>query len=135
MLVSLSSFLIIMTVTAYMGCYRLQQDGIRNSEETRPFRAVADLLYNDPSSPPIIVYETDPRLASTIQFMAPEVRVSLMTNNGEKAPESCLMIAENDVSIPFEGGSYDNVGKTDKYTVYAFGESARDFIRYSSSKS
>ncbi len=135
MLVSLSSFLIIMTVTAYMSCYRLQQDGIRNSEETRPFRAVADLLYNDPSSPPIIVYETDPRLASTIQFMAPEVRVRLMTDNGEKAPESCLMIAENDVSIPFEGGSYDNVGKTDKYTVYAFGESARDFIRYSSSKS
>ncbi len=135
MLITLSSFLIIMTVTVYMGCYRLPQDGKRNSDETRPFRAVADLLYNDPQSPPIIVYETDPRLASTIQFMAPKVKVSLMTDNGEKAPESCLMIAENDVSIPFEGGSYDNVGKTDKYTIYAFGESSRDFIRYSSSKS
>ncbi len=133
MLIALSSFLVIVTVTAYLGGYRLQEDGRMSFAETEPYRDVADLLYNDPLSPPIIVYETDPRLASTIQFMAPEVKVSLMTI-GEKAPESCLMIAENGVQIPFEGGSYDNVGKTDRYTVYAFGESARDFIRYSSSK-
>lgn len=134
MLVTLSSFLIIAAVTVYLGGYRLPQEGIRNSAEIEPFCDVADLLYNDSQSPPIIVYETDPRLASTIQFMAPDVQVRMLAS-GEKAPESCLMIAENGVLIPFEGGSYDNVGKTDKYTVYAFGESAREFIRYSSSKS
>lgn len=134
MLITLSSFLIFVSVTVYLSGAPLQQDGIRNSEETEPYRDVVSLLYNDSQSPPILVYETDPRLASTIQFMAPEVRVSLMTRE-EKAPESCLMIAENGVQVPFEGGSYDNVGKTKKYTIYAFGESAREFIRYSSSKS
>lgn len=134
MLITLSSFLVIITVTAYLGGYRLQEEGRMSFAETEPYRDVVDLLYDDPLSPPIIVYETDPRLASTIQFMAPKVKVSLMAL-GAKAPESCLMVAENGVQIPFEGGSYDNVGKTDRYTVYAFGESARDFIRYSSSKS
>lgn len=132
-LVTLSSFLIFITAASYLSGYRLQQDGRRNSAELEPFREVVDMLYNDPLSPPIIVYETDPRLASTIQFLAPNVRVRLMTQ-GEKPPESCLLIAENGVQIPFEGGSYDNVGKTEIYTVYAFGESARDFIHYSSSK-
>lgn len=134
MLVTLSSFLIITMGTVYLGGYRLPRDGIRNSEEIEPFCDVADLLYNDPQSPPIIVYDTDPRLASTIQFIARDVEVRIITN-GEKAPESCLMIAENGVAIPFEGGSYDNIGKTAKYSLYAFGESAREFIRYSSSKS
>ena len=132
MLVTLTSFLVIAAGTIYLGVYRLPLEGIRNSEEIEPFCDVADLLYNDPQSPPIIVYDTDPRLASTIQFIARNVEVRLM-ENGEKAPESCLMIAENGVEIPFEGGSYDNVGKTDRFSVYAFGESAREFIRYSSS--
>lgn len=133
-LVTLSSFLIFVTSAAYLNGYLLQQDGRRNSDELEPYRAVVDMLYNDPLSPPIIVYETDPRLASTIQFLAPNVRVRLMTR-GEKPPESCLLIAENGVRISLEGGSYDNVGKTELYTIYAFGESARDFIHYSSSKS
>ena len=133
MLITLSSFLIVMAGTVYLGCYRLPREGIRNSAEIEQFCDVADLLYNDPQSPPIIVYDADPRLASTIQFIDRDVEVRLMTS-GEKAPESCLMIAENGVAIPFEGGSYDHVGKTHKYTVYAFGESAREFIRYSSTK-
>lgn len=134
MLISLSSFLIIITATIYPGMYQLELDGIRNSNVTEPYRDVSALLYNDSQSPPVIVYEAEPQLAATIQFLMPEVNVRVLSSE-EKVPESCLLIAESGVVIPFEGGSYDNVGKTDKYTVYAFGESAREFIRYSSSKS
>lgn len=133
MLITLSSFLIIITATIYPGMFRLQLDGIRNSRDLEPYRTVADMLYNDPQSPPIIVYEADPKLAASIQFMNPKVTVNILSG-GENVPESCLLVAENGVKIP-DGGSYDNVGKTDRYTIYAFGESARDFIRYSSSKS
>lgn len=134
MLISLSSFLVIITATIYPGMYRLELDGIQNSAATESFREVSSLLYNDSQSPPVIVYETDPKLAATIQFLNPEVTVRIMSSK-DKVPESCLVVAESGVQILLEGGSYDNVGKTDKYTVYAFGESARDFIRYSSSKS
>ncbi|MGN0669404.1 MAG: hypothetical protein ACI4JZ_02530 [Oscillospiraceae bacterium] len=43
-----------------------------------------------------------------------------------------MLVVKSGVKAPFEGGSYDIVGKTDVYTVYAYGETARDFIRYSS---
>lgn len=132
-LVTISTFTVIVTSTAYLGGYCLPMEAEAVTEELEPYRKVSDLLYNDSQSPPIFVYESDPRLAATIQFLAPNTRVSIMENGG-KAPENCLLIAENGVEVPFERGSYENVGRTDKYTVYAFGESARDFMRYSSSK-
>lgn len=132
-LVSYSLFAVIVTSTAYLGGYWLPNEAKSAAEGLEPFRKVSDLLYNDSQSPPIIVYEADQRLAGTIQFLAPLTRVSIMEKGG-KAPENCLLIAENGAEVPFEKGSYDNVGRTDKYTVYAFGESARDFMRYSSSQ-
>lgn len=132
-LVTTSTFLVMVLSTAYLGGAYLPAEAKASTEELEPFRAVADLLYNDVQSPPIIVYETDPRLAATIQFLAPNTKVSLMESDG-KAPEDCLLVAENGKEFPFYGVSYENVGRTDKYTVYAFGESARDFMRYSSSK-
>lgn len=133
MLVSLASFLIIITATIYPGMYQLERDGIHNSDVSEPYREVSALLYNDSQSPPVIVYEADPQLAAIVQFLNPEVTVR-MISSGEKVPESCLMIAGRGVELSLDGGSYDNVGKTDKYTIYAFGESAREFMRYSSSK-
>lgn len=133
LLVSLSVFAVIVFSTAYLGGHWLPNEAKAAAEELEPFRKVSDLLYNDPQSPPIMVYGTDPRLAAAIQFLAPQTGVSIM-EYGDKAPENCLLIAENGAEVPFEKGSYENVGRTDKYTVYAFGESARDFMRYSSSK-
>ena len=133
LLVSVSVFAVIVFSTAYLGGYWLPNEAKAAEEELETFRKVSDMLYNDPLSPPIIVYETDPRLAGTIQFLAPQTRVTIMEKGG-KAPEECLLIAENGSEVPFERGSYENVGRTDKYTVYAFGESARNFMRYSSSK-
>lgn len=133
LLVTLSTFFVIVLSTGYLGGYYLPSEAKASSAELEPFREVCGLLYNDSQSPPIIVYETDPRLAATIQFLEPNTSVSLM-GEGEKAPENCLLVAENGADVPFERGSYENVGRTAKYTVYAFGESALDFMRYSSSK-
>lgn len=102
--------------------------------ESEPYKKVAELLYNDSQSPPIIVYESDPGLAAELQFLKLETSVSVMSK-GDKVPESCLLIAKNGIQAPFEGGSYDIVGKTDFYTVYAYGENARNFIRYSAASS
>lgn len=131
--VTFSSFLVIVVATGYLGCYYMPTEAKVASAELEPFREVSALLYNDSQSPPIIVYKSDPRLAATIQFLEPHTSVSLM-GEGEKAPENCLLIAENGINVPFERGSYENVGRTKQYTIYAFGESARDFMRYSSSK-
>ncbi len=108
--------------------------GRENAEHAAPYCEVFELLYNSPQSPPIVVYETEPELAGIIQFLAPNTPVSVLSVN-DKIPESCLLIAENGVQLPNTAGSYDNVGKTSVYTVYAFGETARDFIRYSSAQS
>lgn len=132
-LLSLAMLAAVAYTTAYTGMVTLPQSSSESAEKTEPYKEVFRLLYNDPQSPPIIVYETEPELAAALQFLASDTKVSLMQKTGGgRVPESCLLIAENGVEAPFEGGSYDMVGRTAKYTVYAYGESARDFIRYSS---
>ncbi|MBD5384040.1 MAG: hypothetical protein HDR72_03460 [Ruminococcaceae bacterium] len=130
-LVSLSILFMIAYTSAYSGLIYLPAVGAENSEKTEPYAEVSRLLYNTPQSPPIITFETDPSLAATLQFLAPDTRVTMLSKGG-RVPESCLLIAENGVEAPFEGGSYDMVGRTSVYTVYAYGESARDFMRYNS---
>lgn len=130
-LVSLSILFMIAYTSAYSGLIYLPAVGAANSEKIEPYTEVSRLLYNTPQSPPIITFETDPSLAATLQFLAPDTKVTML-NRGGRVPESCLLIAENGIEAPFEGGSYDMVGRTSVYTVYAYGESARDFMRYSS---
>lgn len=130
-LVSLSILFMIAYTSAYSGLIYLPAVGAANSEKTEPYAEVSRLLYNTSQSPPIITFETDPSLAATLQFLAPDTRVTMLSKGG-RVPDSCLLIAENGVEAPFEGGSYDMVGRTSAYTVYAYGESARDFMRYSS---
>ncbi len=135
-LVSASVFAVTVLAAGYFGAVYLPAESEQNAALNEPFLQVFEFLYNDPQSPPIIVYEDEKTtydevtLAAKIQFLAPETRVSVL-EEGEKIPGSCLLITKNGTQVPFEGGSYDNVGKTDLYSVYAFGESARDFIRYS----
>lgn len=123
--------------TIYVGFHYLPEAAAIYAEKTAPYKDVSALLYNNVHSPMIIVaYDSDNSraLAGMIQFLNYDTKVSIM-KEGDKVPESCLLIAENGVTAPFDGGSYDVVGRTDSYTVYAYGESARDFIRYSSTAS
>lgn len=130
-LVTGTVFGVLMTATVYASTVYIPRICMQNSERLAPAKDVMEMLYNDSQSPPIVAYEIEPRFASTLQFLAPETRV-MMRSSGGHIPESCLLIAENGVHAPFEGGSYDVVGRTDGFTVYAYGDSARDFIRYSS---
>ena len=127
-------FGILMAATVYASIVYIPSICSENSESTEPVKDVMELLYNDAQSPPIVVYEVDMEFAATLQFLAPDTRVQRLGSGG-KIPEACLLIAANELHAPFEGGSYDVVGKTDGFTVYAYGDSARDFIRYSSAAS
>ena len=130
-LVTGTVFCVLMAATIYASTVYIPSIGRENSENLTPAKSVMELLYNDSQSPPIVVYDIDRQVAATLQFMAPDTRVIMLTDGG-RIPEACLLIAEKGVSVPFEGGSYDVVGQTDDFTVYAYGDSARDFIRYSS---
>lgn len=129
MLIGIVMLFIVGYTTVYAGFIYLPKAGSENAEKCEPYRALTKLLYNDPQSPPIVVYDEDMSLAATIQFLNPNAKVDVLTE-GERVPESCLLIAKNGVQPPFEGGSYDSAGRTDVYSVYAYGEGARDFIRY-----
>lgn len=126
-------FCVMMAATIYTAFVFLPGVFIRNAEDKAPVRELMSLVYNDSQSPPIVVYNTEPETAATLQFLAPETRVRLLKSGGS-VTESCLLIAKSGVQPPFEGGSYDIVGRTGEFTVYAFGDNARDFIRYSSLK-
>ncbi|MDE6727430.1 MAG: hypothetical protein K2J80_05770 [Oscillospiraceae bacterium] len=126
-------FGVLMAITVYSTVFCLPNIYRQNSEKQAPWKEIMSLIYNDAQSPPVVVYDTDPQIAATLQFLASETHVVLL-NRGGHVPESCLLIAKSGVQAPFEGGSYDIVGRTSEFTVYAYGDNARDFIRYSSSK-
>lgn len=130
-LVSLSILAVIVYTSAFSGLIYLPAVGTESAEKNEPYVEVSRLLYNSPQSPQIVTFETAPELAAILQFLVPDTRVTMLGRNG-KVPDTCLLIAENGVEAPFEGGSYDMVGRTESYTVYAYGESARNFMRYSS---
>lgn len=129
-------FCVMMAATIYTGVASLPRAFIRNIEDKSPVRELMGLVYNDAQSPPILVYDPysdAPDAAATLQFIAPEARVRCLSS-GETVSDSCLLIAQTGAAPPFEGGSYDIVGRTSEYTVYAYGDIARDFIRFSSLK-
>ncbi len=128
--VSITMLGVLIYNTAYAAFSYLPRTAEHFAEEREPYKKVGELLYNDSQSPPIIVYETDKELGAALQFLKLDASVKII-KKGDKVPESCLLVVKSGVKAPFEGGSYDIVGKTDVYTVYAYGESARDFIRYS----
>ena len=132
-LISASLFITSIYATAVTGIIFIPRVGKENLDGAKDYINAAELLYNDAQSPPIIVYDAEPRLAAAAQFLNPETKVNI-AGEDDKFPEACLIIAENGVSPLPEGGFYDAVGKTDKYTIYAFGDGARDFYRYISSK-
>ncbi len=133
-LVSTSVFSVVMLTTAIVGGMFIPALGQRNVESTKPYCDVFPLLCNSPQSPPVVVFDAEPELAGTLQFLAPDTPVSLL-ERGDSIPEVCLLVTKNGNQISNAPGSYDSMGKTDKYTVYAFGETARDYIRYAQSQS
>lgn len=132
-LVTVTVFCVLLAASAYSGIVYFPRMCSRNSEELTACKEVAEMLYNNSQSPPVIIYKADPKFAGTLQFLVPDTRVQTL-EDGETVSESCLLVAQSDAGVPFDGGSYDIVGRVEGYTLYAYGESARDFINFSSSK-
>lgn len=124
-------FCVLTAALIYTGAGYIPGICAENSRRLEPAREVIQLLYNDAQSPPVMVYDSEPEIAAAIQLLAYDTRVSVLERGGH-VPENCLLIAENGIQPPFGGGTYDVVGRTGIYAVYAYGETARDFIRYSS---
>lgn len=130
-LVTGAVFGVLMAGTLYAEVFYVPLTFRRSAEKLEPCKSLTRLLYNDTQSPPIITYEIDEEYAAALQFLMPDTRVSVLDSGG-KVPDACLLVAGSDAGVPFEGGTYDVVGRTDSFVVYAYGEGARDFIRYSS---
>lgn len=132
-LVTATVFCVLLAASVYSGVVYFPRMCSRNSEELTACKEVAEMLYNNSQSPPIIIYKAEPKFAGTLQFLVPDTRVKTL-EDGETVSESCLLVAQSDAGVPFDGGSYDVVGRVEGYTLYAYGESAREFINYSSAK-
>lgn len=130
-LVTGTAFGVLMSGTLYAEMFYAPQMFRQSSERLQLCKNISNMLYNDSQSPPIITYEIEGEYAAALQFLLPDTRVSVL-NSESKISDSCLLVAKSDVRVPFEGGTYDVVGRMNDVTVYAYGEGARDFIRYSS---
>lgn len=130
-LVTGTAFGVLMAGTIYAEILYVPQTFRHSSERLQISRSISNMLYNDAQSPPVVTYEIEGEYAAALQFLLPDTRVSVLDSEG-RISDSCLLVAKSEARVPFEGGTYDVVGRTGDVTVYAYGEVARDFIRYSS---
>lgn len=100
-----------------------------NRVNTSGAKQISALLYNDRQSPQIAAYKLPSKTSMLVQFLNPDTEV-LIVRSKSKIPESCILIVERVNGIPLKHGTYEIVGYTDEYAVYACGESARDYIKY-----
>ncbi len=115
--------------TVFVGALYLPMRAEKNQANIKPVEEVMNYIYNESSSPQLIAFNTSIRTASLIQFLAPELSVQIIRKS-KNIPESCIIVTDNGEELPLEEGSYDIIGATKKYTIYAYGESARDYIKY-----
>ncbi len=100
-----------------------------NAEKIAPAKAISEMLFNESASPRIVAYKTGTRTAGLLQFLNPNAKVSLI-NSVTKLPETGIIIIENGTDIPLSPQNYDLIGKTENHTVLAYGDSAREYVRY-----
>lgn len=100
-----------------------------NAEKAAPAVAVSNMLYNESASPRIVAYKTGTRTAGLLQFLNHNAKVSLI-NNATRLPETGIIIIENGTDIPLSTQNYDLIGKTDNHTVLAYGDGAREYMKY-----
>ncbi len=100
-----------------------------NAEKIAPAKAISELLFNENVSPRIVAYKTGTRTAGLLQFLNPNAKVSLI-NSPTKLPETGIIIIENGTDIPLSPNNYDLMGKTADHTVLAYGDGAREYVKY-----
>ena len=115
--------------TVFAGTVYLPARAEENLEKTEPARLISELLYNESASPVIVAYNIGSRNAGLIQFLNLNTRVAII-RRAKNIPDNCIIIADEEETLPLEPGSFDYIGTDGGLSVYAKGETARDYMRY-----
>ena len=118
--------------TLYASFVYLPMRAEENISKTAPAQAISEYLYNDPLSPEIVCYTPNingSRIAGLVQFLNPDTKVSYVKHPGY-LPQTGIIIIVNGEHIPFSPDFYDIVGVTKEHTILAYGDTARDYIKY-----
>lgn len=115
--------------TIFAGGAYLPMRAEDNAAKIAPAQELSEFLYNDVQSPVIAAYNIQSRTAALLQFLNPDATV-LIVKDKKNIPDNSIVITETERGVPFVAGSYDIIGRTEKYTLYAYGEGARDYIKF-----
>ncbi|MGN0687124.1 MAG: hypothetical protein ACI4KA_03340 [Oscillospiraceae bacterium] len=128
-LISAVSCALFAYTTLYAAIEYLPMRAAENAVNIAPAQEISEFLYNDVKSPPIVSFNTGSRTAGLIQFLNPDTRVFYI-KNAQALPETGIIIINNGEHIPLSRDYYDVIGVTEKHTVLAYGETARDYMKY-----
>ena len=115
--------------TLFAGLVYLPDRAEDNIKKTEPARMVSSLLYDESSSPLIVCYKLNSRNAGLIQFLNLNTKVTIIRRD-KNIPDNCLIIADEEAQLPLDPDTYDHIGTEGGLSVYAHGETARDYIKY-----
>ena len=115
--------------SVFAGTVYLPQTARENLKNTEPARSVSTLLYNETASPMIVAYNISSRDAGLVQFLNLNTRVSIV-RKAKNIPDNCIIIADKETKLPLGRDSYDYIGTQGGLSVYAYGEAARDYMKY-----
>lgn len=120
---------IFLYTTIFAGVSYLPYRAETNLTRTLPARSVSTLLYNESASPAIVCYKLSSRNAGLIQFLNLDAKVTII-RKAKNIPDNCIIIADEEEQLPLEPDTYDYIGTEGGLSVYAHGETARDYMKY-----
>ncbi len=115
--------------SVFAGTVYLPQTARENLKNTEPARSVSALLYNESASPVIAAYNISSQNACLIQFLNLNTRVAIIPKD-KNLPDNCIIIADEGTKLPLDPESYDYIGTQGGLSVFAYGEAARDYMKY-----
>lgn len=128
-LVSLLSCGLFVYTAAFAGTVYIPARAEENVRKTEPARLVSTLLYDEAASPMIVAYNIGSRSAGLIQFLNLNTRVAIIRKE-KNIPENCIIIADEEKQLSFPPDTCDYIGTEGGLSVYARGETARDYMKY-----
>ena len=93
---------------------------------------LSSLLYSQDASPLIVCYKLKSRNAGLIQFLNPQTHVTIIRRD-RNIPDNCIIVADEETLLPLDIRDYDYIGTEGGLSVYAHGETARDYMKYKQS--
>lgn len=118
--------------TLFTGIVYLPDRAAENLVKTEPARMVSTLLYNDSASPLVVCFKLNTRNSGLIQFLNPRTHVTIIRKD-RNIPDNCILIADEETILPLSPDDFDYIGTEGGLSVYAHGETARDYMKYKQS--